>query len=40
MSTFWSSEVNKTILEQSKMAGQDYDYILQIFKKQKLSTQN
>ena len=40
MSTLWSSEVNKAILEQSKVAEQDYDYILQIFKKQKLSTQN
>ena len=40
MSTRWSSEVNKAILEQVKVVEYNYDYMLQFFKKQKVFTQN
>ena len=40
MPTLWSSEVDKTILEQVKVAEYDCNYMLQFFKKEKLYTQN
>ena len=40
MRTLWSSEVNKIILEYVKMVEWDYHYMIQFFKKQKLSNQN
>ena len=40
IATPWSSEVNKTILEQIKLAEWDCDYMLEFFKKEKLYTKN
>ena len=40
MATLWSSELNKTILEQIKLAEWDCDYMLEFFKTEKLYTKN
>ena len=40
MPTLWISGINEAILEQVKVEEQDYDYMLQFFKKLKLCTQN
>ena len=44
MPTLWCSEVNEAILEQAKVAEQDYDYMLQFLKRlndvHKISSRN
>ena len=44
MPTLWSSEVNKAILKQVKVAKQDYDYMLQFLRNKnyvhKISSRN